>query len=134
MRRYGEASSIGDILRAALGLTTVSDAELMTSIARAFAERGEELVIVFDGLNEFGDAKAIDRFCLSLFEVATALPQEMHSMPSVGTARCASSSLAGKRPILEPAHDCKSIHRSAPSICKAPDWGICPGHIWKSHP
>ncbi|MEI9932459.1 MAG: hypothetical protein WDM89_18460 [Rhizomicrobium sp.] len=56
----------------------------MTSIARAFAERGEELVIVFDGLNEFGDAKAIDRFCLSLFEVATALPQEMHSMPSVG--------------------------------------------------
>lgn len=83
LRRYAEAASIGAILRAALGLETASDTDLITSIAYAFAQRSEELVIVFDGLNEFGDAAAIDRFCLSLFEVATTLQQEMHSMPSV---------------------------------------------------
>ena len=86
LRQLREAGGIGQILCATLGVAEMTDVELLSSIAMAFADRGEELVIVFDGLNEFGDAKKTDTFCRSLFDAATLLSQTSHDMPSIGPA------------------------------------------------
>lgn len=73
LRNRHEARSVPGLLGALLGVTRTDGTELLVSVARAFAERQEELIIVLEGLNELANADNTHAILSSFLESASTL-------------------------------------------------------------
>jgi NACHT domain len=80
LRNRSKARSVPDLLRSALGLPKADDTALLVSVAQAFADREEELIVVLEGLNELGDGDQVIALCRSFFESASELSKFAASM------------------------------------------------------
>ncbi len=86
LRNRREAWTIPGLIRASLATLDADDAELIRTLARAFAQRDEELIIVFDGLNEVANGQQVLSLCRSLNEMATILSRSFVDDPTLHAA------------------------------------------------
>jgi tetratricopeptide (TPR) repeat protein len=73
LRNRRESWTVSGLLCSALGAPAADEVEVLETLAKAFAQREEQLILVLDGLNEVANGQQVLSLCRSLTETAAIL-------------------------------------------------------------